>query len=215
MLSEYILYPGMLLCLWLVFKLVILPVQFSLAEIRELVESRADRDRVTGLWNRNGLWEALELALEKPSELPISIIFIDIDRFKNIMRDFGEHAADVVAADVGYCLLQETTRRDFVCRYDREQFVLLLLNIDGPSAQQRAEVVRERISQIRDSDFPELKITASLGVCDIRGIPERTPKAILEAVQEATYMAKKAGRNRVFRGDAFLRRLPASSRFKI
>jgi diguanylate cyclase (GGDEF)-like protein len=207
-LLEYIIYSGMFFVLWLVLQLVLFPIKQTLMEVRLLVESKADRDRLTGFWNQFAMWDALALAVAKPLDLPISIIFIDLDNFKNLMREYGQDVTDKLVADVAQMIWGIVDRRDFVCRYDREQFVIVLLNIDGPTAQQKAEVIRGHIAQIRDNEYPDIKITASLGVCDIRGLLERTPKAIFSAVQEATYMAKRAGRNRVFRGDAFIRKFP-------
>lgn len=210
---EYLLYSAGVFALWLILQLVLAPIKYSLAEIRLLVESKADRDRLTGFWNTYAMWEALALAVQKPLDLPISIIFIDLDKFKDLMREYGQDVTDKLILDVTQTIWGIVDRRDFVCRYEREQFVIVLLNIDGPTAQQKAEAIRTRISQIRDAEYSDVYITASLGVCDIRGLAERTPKAILSAVQEATYMAKRAGRNRVFRGDAFIRKLPPPPKY--
>jgi len=65
-----------------------------------------------------------------------------------------------------------------------------------------------------DIEFHTVKITVSIGVCDVRGVQERTPKAILQAVEQAAYMAKRSGRNRVFRGDVFLNRLPPPPKWR-
>lgn len=205
---ELVQYSVVTLLTWLVLQLVLTPIRHALIEIRALVQSKVDRDWLTGFWNRFALQTTLELIMEKPPELPISVIMVDIDRFKNVIRNHGQDVADHLICNVAQQINALVDRRDFVCRYDREQFIILLLDIDGIRAQQKAEAIRERIAQYQDVEHPDTAITASLGVCDIRGLPERTPKAILSAVQEATYMAKRAGRNRVFRGDAFIRRFP-------
>lgn len=204
----------MLFCLWLSLALALTPVKAALAEIRALVESKADRDRLTGLWNRIALFDALELVKSKPLEDPISIGFIDIDNFKNIIKLHGHDAADIMVEHVTKVLINSTGRRDFIAKYDREQFVIVFLNCDGMEAQAKLEDVREGIVLIHEQDFPNLKLTASIGVCDIRGILTRTPKNILQAVEQAAYMAKRSGRNRVYRGDAFLQKLPPPPKWR-
>jgi len=201
-------YPGMLLTLWLVLRLAIMPLQIALSEIKQLIENTAERDHLTGFWNKAALREALELALSNTPVPTMSVVLIDIDRFKDIIRDYGQAAADVAVNDTAHAISEIVDRRDFVCRFDREEFMLVMLHVDGATAQDKAELIRKRIEVIRDSEYATMRVTASLGVCDIRGLPECTVDTIIEAAQEAVHMAKRGGRNRVYRGDAFLRKYP-------
>jgi diguanylate cyclase (GGDEF)-like protein len=214
MFLEYILYPGMLFCLWLVVSLALIPLKAALSEIRVLVESKADRDRLTGLWNRIALFEALDLVVAKSLEEAISICFIDIDKFKDIIKLHGHDVADATVENVANLIIEHTGRKDFIAKYDREQFVVIYLNCDGITAQGYMESVREAVVLMSDIEFHTVKITVSIGVCDVRGVQERTPKAILQAVEQAAYMAKRSGRNRVFRGDVFLNRLPPPPKWR-
>lgn len=211
---EYILYPGMLFCLWLVLALALIPLKTGLTEIRMLVESKADRDRLTGLWNRIALFEALELIAAKSLDEPISIAFLDVDKFKDVIKVHGHDAAGALMENISSIIIKNTSRKDFLAKYDREQFVIVFLNCDGTQAQNTMENIREDIVLMQDIEFRTIKVTASIGVCDVRGIMDRTPKTILQAVEQAAYMAKKSGRNRVYRGDAFLQKLPPPPKWR-
>ena len=206
--NEYLMYPGMLLTLWLVLRLAIAPLQITLSEIKELLENTAERDHLTGFWNKAALKEALVLALANEKIPGMSVILIDIDKFKDIIRDYGQAAADMAVNNTAHAISEVVDRRDFVCRFDREEFMLVLLHVDGPTAQDKAEIIRRHIEATRDAEYPTMRITASLGVCDVRGLAECTVDTIIEAAQEAVHMAKRGGRNRVYRGDAFLRKFP-------
>lgn len=211
---EYILYPGMLFVIWLVITLALLPLKTALSGIKLLVESKADRDRLTGLWNKLALFEALELVAAKSLDEAISIAFLDIDKFKDLIKAQGHDVSSAVIENVATILICNTTRKDFIAKYDREQFVIIFLNCDGTQAQNTMQSIREDIGLLQDIEHKDIKITASIGVCDVRGVQTRTPKGILQAVEQAAYMAKKSGRNKVYRGDAFLNKLPPPPRWR-
>lgn len=214
MTPEFIIYPGLLFGVWLVIALALLPIKTFLYDIKALVESKADRDRLTGLWNRLALFEALELVAAKSLNEAISIAFLDIDKFKDIIKIYGHDVSSAVIENVATILIRNTTRKDFIAKYDREQFVLIFLNCDGMQAQNTMENIREDIVLLQDIEHTDVKVTASIGVCDVRGVQTRTPKGILQAVEQAAYMAKKSGRNKVYRGDAFLNKLPPPPKWR-
>ena len=161
----------------------------SLSEQNRRTEEEARYDPLTGALNRLGG----EKLLGELGEIPLSLIYIDIDHFKGVNDTHGHPMGDEVLKH----MVSEVLRHcDSLCRLVRwggEEFVLVCLHYE----QGRAEALAERIRGALEA-YPAwplgLRITASFGVAERRGDPlERT----LKRADEALYQAKKRGRNRV------------------
>lgn len=125
----------------------------------------------------------------------ISILFFDIDHFKQINDKFGHAKGDVVLREVAQTILKNVRSGDTVARWGGEEMVSLLLGADEIDAKQKAEEIRLRIEKLSFDFGLELKVTVSIGVAS-------TNKSIvfaelIEQADKAMYKAKESGRNKV------------------
>ncbi|HST82154.1 MAG TPA: diguanylate cyclase [Kineosporiaceae bacterium] len=170
-----------------------------LANLRNLAlaEFRASNDSLTGLPNKRTAEDTLKrmVAQANRSIVPLSVIMLDLDFFKQINDHYGHFKGDEVLAAVGTCLRSAMRTADFAGRFGGEEFLVLLPDTTRASAVVVAEKIRQAISMIV---VPELKrgVTASLGVAVL---PDHAghPAGLLRAADHALYTAKAAGRDRV------------------
>lgn len=167
-------------------------------KLRETLRQQSVRDPLTGLYNRRFLEETLdrELSRLERRNLPLSLIMIDVDNFKNFNDTFGHEAGDAVLRDLGGVLQRYVRGSDIACRYGGEEFIVILPEADIEIGRQRAEILREAARELRlIHDGKSLgAVTLSLGVaCS----PEhgRRREHLLQAADAALYEAKNSGRN--------------------
>jgi diguanylate cyclase (GGDEF)-like protein len=179
-------------------------------QTRQLVESEARlrdlsvRDPLTGLFNRRYLEETLERELNRAArkQLPLGIIMVDIDHFKQFNDAHGHSAGDALLQQVGRMLREHIRGADIACRYGGEEFTLILPDASRDVIRQRAEHMREDARQLhvrREGQALEA-VTLSLGIAVF---PEHgsTGAAVLGAADAALYRAKHEGRDRVVVAD--------------
>lgn len=159
------------------------------------LERLSATDALTGLRNRRHLEERLTEEIKRSSRygFPLSFLMIDIDEFKSYNDKFlhveGDEALKLVARH-----LKETLRgTDIAARYGGDEFSILLPQTTASEAAVIAERLRR---QVEAADFPNRKITVSLGVAGYSQII-CTPQEIIKAADEALYEAKRQGRNNV------------------
>jgi len=168
--------------------------------LRETLRQQSVRDPLTGLYNRRFLEEVLdrELARLERKNLPLALIMIDVDHFKNFNDTFGHEAGDAVLRDLGGILQRNVRGGDIACRYGGEEFTVILPEADIEIGRLRAEILREAIRELRlVHDGKSLgPVTLSLGVA---AFPEhgRRREHVLQAADASLYEAKNSGRNRV------------------
>jgi diguanylate cyclase (GGDEF)-like protein len=158
----------------------------------------AIRDELTGINNRRHLMELLNH--EKNRSLRSGGVFclamLDIDHFKNVNDRHGHLAGDAVLRAVATMIDKTLRNTEFCGRYGGEEFLIVLTQTDIKGALIFAERVR---TNIENALFPDLgthfKATVSIGLSEYH-IGEDIDKIISRA-DEAPYLAKKGGRNRV------------------
>lgn len=164
-------------------------------------------DPLTGIANRRHFDRALdrEVRRARREQLPLSLIFLDLDEFKHFNDTYGHSSGDDVLRRVARAL-DESFRRggDLVARYGGEEFAVILPGVEARRAGLYAERLRRRIWRMGVSvGAPEAgdRITISGGVATIApgspGFADATPDTLLRAADQALYRAKCLGRNRI------------------
>ncbi len=157
------------------------------------------RDPLTGLFNRRFLDESLEreLARTRRDNLPLALLMIDIDHFKQLNDTYGHPAGDEIIRRVGGLIQSRARSGDLPCRYGGEEFLLVLPNMTLATAVERAEEWRVAFA----NDWTVIgnhavAVTVSIGVA-VFPCHGGSARALIEAVDQALYAAKRGGRNRV------------------
>ena len=170
------------------------------ALLREKLQEQAMRDRLTGLYNRNYVqeWFGLELHRAQRHGRPIAAIMLDIDHFKRFNDTFGHEAGDLVLRELAGALGRSTRGSDVASRYGGEEFLVLLPECPFDAALRRAERMREEVArlELRYDDRPLGPVTVSLGVAVFPDHAKESEE-LLRHADEALYLAKQSGRNRV------------------
>jgi len=167
------------------------------AELNRSLERQLRHDPLTGLANRLGLSELLENALSNPlqSEREIGLLFIDLDRFKQINDTLGHSAGDELLRQVGARLKQCCPRCGFVARPGGDEFTLAVVN--RPSDDELAQISRDVLAAIRApftvNDY-ELFVTASVGI-SVSPRDGDDPDTLLQRADVAMYRAKRNGKD--------------------
>ncbi len=160
-------------------------------------------DMLTGLYNKQFLNEQIKIymAISKRNEIPLSVIVIDIDYFKNYNDMYGHIQGDRCLVRVAEIMNDSVLRdSDSVFRFGGEEFVVLLHNIE----QSAAKVVGQRIvDNIRAANIKnegsevESVVTVSVGLYTFDGKKDMTTNSVIRMADEALYQAKNGGRNRL------------------
>jgi diguanylate cyclase (GGDEF)-like protein len=173
-------------------------IQRLKAELHEARESAA-LDPLTQLHNRSSLDSQLERVADLSFLMSATpcLLMIDVDHFKSVNDRFGHPIGDEVIRRVADTLVRNFLRReDFVARYGGEEFVVVVPDSSAHAVRQRADRVRQAISEIGFSKGSEhFSVTASVGVAVLG--PGDTGTTWLARADAALYEAKSAGRNRV------------------
>jgi diguanylate cyclase (GGDEF)-like protein len=169
-------------------------LQQALAIINEL----AIRDELTGVHNRRHLLGLIEKERERceRSGRPFCLCLLDIDLFKRINDTHGHAVGDAVLRTFCQGVAGQVRDVDAFGRYGGEEFLLMLPETTAPAALVLAERVRAAIEQLRCTDgTSEIAITVSIGVAEFRRGEPITQT--VNRADEALYLAKSSGRNRV------------------
>ena len=165
----------------------------------------ADRDQLTGALTRRAFLEQGQQhflkVLAQRGEL--SCLMGDIDHFKSINDRYGHLVGDQAIEHVSHTLTASLRPDDLVCRYGGEEFCLLLPGLGAPAGKELAERIRARIEANCGSTVipgERVRITISFGVASV-AFGGGTLAELIKQADQALYVAKNAGRNRVARYD--------------
>lgn len=161
----------------------------------------AERDALTGLFNRRGLTLGLENALQRHQREPgqgIAVMQIDLDFFKQVNDSCGHEAGDMVLRHVAQVLNGAVRHTDLVARPGGDEFTVVLIGVDSVG---RAEAIARHIIEALNQPIDigggaKARIGASIGVAFV-GSGEESPRGALRRADEAMYAAKRSGRNTV------------------
>jgi diguanylate cyclase (GGDEF)-like protein len=167
----------------------------ELEQLQERLREQAERDWLTGLFNRRYLAGVLERVDGAAASAPLSVAALDLDHFKSINDRFGHEVGDRVLARAARLLEAAVRGSDVVARTGGEEFVVVMPDTAEADAIACAERLRTAIAGERwEAIAPGLAITASIGVVSARatGADE-----LVRLADRRLYAAKQAGRNRV------------------
>jgi diguanylate cyclase (GGDEF)-like protein len=198
--EDFLLHTGLPLSMVMAAVLIALGVADRLREQRRALseaERRAETDPLTGVLNRRSLIERLEAACMRAQarDMPIALLFIDLDHFKQINDSYGHLAGDACLAGVVAPIQAELRQSDVVGRYGGEEFIVILSSASASAAHMIAERIRERVAGVRVEGYgPPIRLTCSIGVAasDTLGV---WGKHLIARADEAVYAAKRSGRN--------------------
>lgn len=162
---------------------------------RQRLLRRLHIDSLTGVSNRDG-WEAKAALLHRThaaSGQPLSIVFFDLDHFKQINDAYGHAMGDDVLQRVSRTMAQCLRADDVVARVGGEEFVALLANSDLDNAVRVAERIRRAVEGMAGP----VRVTVSAGVAQV--CPPESLEAATQRADTALLQAKQAGRNRIVR----------------
>jgi len=180
----------------------------ELLEMNERLRFMSQTDGLTGLDNRRQLNERIDEMFQHAQRLnePFSLVMCDLDKFKSVNDTYGHQAGDEVLKQLAGILKEEAREIDRVGRYGGEEFMLLLPGTVPDAAVTFAERVRKRIeAHTFTFDGGTLQRTASFGVSGWPHPAIGDSDALVRMADDALYVAKETGRNRVIRfdGDEF------------
>ena len=178
------------------FILVIIVILIINKNIRLNLEIVASTDTLTNIGNRNRYNEAIEIYLNlfKKYNKNIAYIILDIDFFKSINDNFGHDKGDDVLIKSTKVILTNIKKDDLFCRIGGEEFVIVSENINTKDELEKfANKIR---TSVESFDFElERKVTISLGATFIQ--KDDTKHSLFKRADEALYISKNSGRNRV------------------
>jgi diguanylate cyclase (GGDEF)-like protein len=165
------------------------------------VEVRASHDRLTGVANREALFSTLVHEIERATRYskPLSVAFIDIDRFKPVNDMHGHNSGDAVLRQVAGILAANIRSSDLLGRYGGEEFMLILPETTPQEAVELAEKLRGLVMETRllIAGKETIQLTVSIGVSGGHAAELRLERLVEEA-DAAMYAAKSLGRNRTY-----------------
>jgi diguanylate cyclase (GGDEF)-like protein len=173
-------------------------------EIRRLIQGKKDiltdlayRDELTGLYNRRRLDAVLhdEWPRYRRYGRPLSMIMIDIDKFKTINDAFGHQKGDSVLRTLGRIILDNIRSTDHACRYGGEELAIIMPETTLMQALISAEKLRLLITATM-REIESIELTVSLGVSAFTRQGISKPEGLISAADQALYRAKQTGGNR-------------------
>lgn len=159
---------------------------------------KAYMDPLTGLNNRAAFDKSIEqeIDLAKRHHHTISLMLLDIDKFKTINDNYGHLVGDAVLKSFSDCMIRCMRSSDIIFRYGGEEFVILLRNTEIAGAKLLAERMRKCVEEMRfEYENISLKTSVSIGLAELKEGDDRLK--LLERADNLLYQAKENGRNQV------------------
>lgn len=173
-------------------------LRFSQSQNR--LREMATRDGLTGLYNHALLVELLDKELEKKKRKNGDLAFcmLDIDYFKKVNDTYGHLMGDKVLKDVSGILISMTRASDVIGRYGGEEFGIILPDIGKGNVIKLCERIRTKIEEFEfNLNGVYIRATISIGIYHNSSIRNIGSSEIIKNADEALYIAKHSGRNRV------------------
>lgn len=176
-------------------------LSLSNLKLRDELRQQAIQDPLTGLYNRRYLDETLPRELNRAQRLgvPLCVVMLDIDGFKQFNDAFGHGPGDSLLSKFADVLHEHLRKSDIACRYGGDEFVIVMPDSSIVDTQQRVEQIRVFMRGLPQINFGEqarnmVSLSAGIACAPQQGT---TASELLRAADEAMYSAKQAGRDRI------------------
>ena len=170
------------------------------AEYQQHIADQLTRDSLTNALNKRTFIQVLhqEYLFAKRHSLAVCVLFIDIDRFKDINDTYGHLLGDEILKHIYNLLHQNSRTDDYVYRFGGEEFTIICRNLTTHEGLQYAERIRSYInSSPYNYDSQSIEITVSIGVSSYPEDGTETIAELVKSADDAMYQAKSMGRNKV------------------
>jgi len=175
--------------------------KMELEDAKRQLTHDSQTDILSGLYNRRYFYQASQRVFYEAVRYkhPLSLIMIDIDKFKQINDTYGHTFGDKVIRVVSKILLRAVRNSDILARYGGEEFVILLPQSDKDGALLLANRIRENIQnqEIELNKASKISVTISMGVTQLDAEHDHEIEDAILRCDKALYNAKNGGRNRV------------------
>src|SRR5437764_967660 len=166
-------------------------------EAEERLQNLATRDTLTGLPNRVLLHERLSQAISKARRAGqrVGVLFIDLDRFKNVNDTLGHRIGDELLKHVTRALSSALRETDLLARLGGDEFMVIVEDVDDPSVLSRiAQKLPDAVSQPFEVEEHDIYVTSSIGI-SVYPDDGDAPEELLKHADVAMYRSKELGRN--------------------
>jgi two-component system cell cycle response regulator len=178
----------------------IIDLQRELVAAREELRDQATKDFLTRIWNRSSILDVFQRELSRGARenRPVGLVLADLDHFKLVNDTFGHFAGDAVLREFARRMQAATRPYDAVGRYGGEEFLIILPGCDAACTANQAERMRAALANesMTINERPHL-VTCSFGATTWRPGMDSSPEALIRLADNALYMAKGQGRDRV------------------
>ena len=160
---------------------------------------QARHDDLTALPNRPALHELIDAELQRPDRPPVTVLFLDVDGFKDVNDSLGHEVGDDLLRQIAGRLVERTRSEDTVGRLGGDEFVVLCRNCDTPGGVALAERFQGIFDEPFDLDGRAARLTVSIGVATGQGGDPSgvRPTDLIRDADLAMYAAKRRGRSRM------------------
>ncbi|MDM3869879.1 GGDEF domain-containing protein [Porticoccus sp. W117] len=159
-------------------------------------QAAASKDTLTGVLNRFGYEERVieEFSRSRRIGFPLTMMVVDVDKFKTVNDTYGHKAGDLVLQKVVETLSSSIRKTDCLARFGGDEFVLLLPDTDAEGARVVAEKARAGVEKCGfHSGGQPVNVTISCGITEVQD--EDTPESAFERADQGMYKAKRNNRN--------------------
>ncbi|HBC9290989.1 TPA: diguanylate cyclase [Escherichia coli] len=171
--------------------------------LRELFEEvsrhEVGMDVLTKLLNRRFLPTIFkrEIAHANRAGTPLSVLIIDVDKFKEINDTWGHNTGDEILRKVSQAFYDNVRSSDYVFRYAGDEFIIVLTEASETDTLRTAERIRSRVekTKLKAANGEDIYLSLSIGAAMFNGHPDY--ERLIQIADEALYIAKRRGRNRV------------------
>jgi diguanylate cyclase (GGDEF)-like protein len=172
----------------------------SLLAAQEALRFQATHDPLTGVWNRGALLELVHAEVERAQRKSdsLSLFMIDLDHFKRVNDRYGHLVGDEVLRQIAHRFSLSIRAYDVLGRYGGEEFIVASSELNSEPPPQFGERLRlAACSSPISTSAGEIAVTVSMGVVTAEPHSASSVEGLIRSADEALYVAKRKGRNRV------------------